>query len=217
MAWITLPGGTVASTASRQPDELAVSVALHAAAEHGTGQDVEGGKQRRRAVTGIVVGLGGGMAGGERPIGAGPLQRLDLALLVDGQHHRVGGRVYVEADDILDLGGEGRVTRALERAQSMRLEAVSVPDPLHGAQRYPNRPGCGTSGPMGDLAWWLRAGQRQHFRHRHGRVGWRAGRTRLVAPKTFDARLSVALLPAPHGRAADARPPSYVLDAQALG
>jgi hypothetical protein len=46
-----------------EPDELTVPVALHAAAEHGARQDVEGGKQRRRAVTGIVVGLGGGMAG----------------------------------------------------------------------------------------------------------------------------------------------------------
>jgi hypothetical protein len=36
------------------------------------------------------------------------------------------------ADDIFDLGGESGIARALERAQTMRLEAVSVPDPLHG-------------------------------------------------------------------------------------
>lgn len=118
--------------ASRQADELTVPVALHAAAEHGARQDVEGGKQRRGAVTGIVVGLGGGMAGGERTVGAGPLQRLDLAFLVNGQHDRVGGWVHVQADHILDLGGEGGIARAFERAQPMRLEAVSVPDPLHG-------------------------------------------------------------------------------------
>jgi hypothetical protein len=61
-----------------EPDELTIPVALHAAAEHGARQDVEGCKQRRGAVTDIVVGLGGGMAGGERTVGAGPLQRLDL-------------------------------------------------------------------------------------------------------------------------------------------
>ncbi len=85
------------------------------------------------------------MAGGERPVGVGSLQRLDLALLVDGQHHRVGGWGHVEADDILDLGGEGEggVARALEHAQPMRLEAVSVPDPLHGTQRDPDRSGYG--------------------------------------------------------------------------
>jgi len=37
------------------PDELTVPVALHAAAEHRARQDVEGCKQRRGAVTGIVV------------------------------------------------------------------------------------------------------------------------------------------------------------------
>ena len=72
------------------------------------------------------------MAGGERTVGAGPLQGLDLTLLVEREHHRVGRWIHVEADDILDLGGEGGVARALERAQPMRLEAVSVPDPLHG-------------------------------------------------------------------------------------
>jgi hypothetical protein len=44
---------------------------MHAAAEHGTRQHVEGGEQRRGAVTGVIVGLGGGMAGGERTVGAG--------------------------------------------------------------------------------------------------------------------------------------------------
>ena len=34
---------------------------------------------------------------------------------------------------------------------------------------------------------------------------------------TFDASLGVAPLPAPHGRAADARPPGDVLDTKALG
>ena len=56
-----------------ESDELAIPVAPHAAAEHGARQDVEGGKQRRGAVTGIVVGLSGGMAGGERTVGAGSL------------------------------------------------------------------------------------------------------------------------------------------------
>lgn len=48
-------------------------------------------------------------------------------------------------------------------------------------------------------------------------MGWCPGRTCLVAQQTFDARLGIAPLPAPHGRAADARSPSDVLDTQALG
>ena len=84
-------------------------VARHAAAEHGARQDVEDGQQRRGAMTGMVMGLGDGMPGRERPVGAGPHQRLDLALLVDGQHPRVGGRVHLQAGHILDLGGEGAI------------------------------------------------------------------------------------------------------------
>ena len=52
-----------------EPDELTVPVAPHAAAEYGARQDVEGRKQRRGAVTGIVVGLGGGMAGASEQSG----------------------------------------------------------------------------------------------------------------------------------------------------
>ena len=92
-----------------EANEPPLPVARHTAAEHGACQDVEGGQQRRGVVAGMVVGLGDGMPGRERPVGAGPHQRLDLALLVDGQHHRVGGRVHLQAGQILDLGGEGAI------------------------------------------------------------------------------------------------------------
>lgn len=42
-----------------EADELAVPVALHAAADHGAIQNTEGGKQRRGAVARVVGGLGG--------------------------------------------------------------------------------------------------------------------------------------------------------------
>jgi hypothetical protein len=58
--------------------ELSVAVALHAAADHGAVEDVEGGKQRRGAVPGVVVGLGGRVPGGDRQIGTRALQSLDL-------------------------------------------------------------------------------------------------------------------------------------------
>ncbi|GJD40823.1 hypothetical protein OICFNHDK_3299 [Methylobacterium bullatum] len=70
---------------------------------------------------------------------------------MDSTTARAGGSRVV-ADHILDLGGEGGIVRGLERAQPMRLEAVSVPDPLHGAERDPDRAGHGTAGPVRDLA-----------------------------------------------------------------
>ena len=52
-----------------ETDELTVAMALHAAAEHGAFQDVEGGKQGRGAVAGVVVRLSSGMPGSERLVG----------------------------------------------------------------------------------------------------------------------------------------------------
>ena len=49
-----------------------------------------------------------------------------MALLVDGQHHRMGGRVDVEADHVLDLRGEGGIVGALEGPYPMRLQAVRL-------------------------------------------------------------------------------------------
>jgi len=51
----------------------------------------------------------------------------------------VAGRGHVQADDVLDLLGEGRIRGALEGAQPVRLQAVLLPDALDGAQRNPNR------------------------------------------------------------------------------
>jgi hypothetical protein len=42
-----------------------------------------------------------------------------LALLVGQQHHRMAGRVHVQAGDVLDLGVKRRVGGALEDAQAV--------------------------------------------------------------------------------------------------
>jgi hypothetical protein len=53
----------------------------------------------------------------------------------------VDRRVRVEADDVLDLGGEGRIVGPLEREQTMGLETMGVPDALSGSQRWATAPG----------------------------------------------------------------------------
>jgi hypothetical protein len=79
----------------------------------------------------------------DRQSGLGAVERLDLALLVDRQHHSVGRRIDPrvrpvagpragsEPDDISQLGGKARIARALESAQPMRLQFVRPPDALH--------------------------------------------------------------------------------------
>jgi len=181
-----------------EADELLVPVALHAAADHGAVEDVQRGKQRRRAVALIVVGHRRRPSGGDGRSRPRPREGLDLALLVDREHDRVGGRVHVEADDVLDLLGEGGVVRALEGPHPVRLQAMRLPDPLHGAQREADHRRHRAAGPVRGLARRLRAGDREHLGDVLGRRRRLARRTSLVAQQPLDALFGVALLPAPH-------------------
>jgi hypothetical protein len=58
---------------------------------------------------------------------------LDLAFLVEREHHGMRRRIDIEPDDVSQLGGKAGIARALEGAQSMRLQLVSPPDALHRA------------------------------------------------------------------------------------
>ena len=88
------------------------------------GRDVERGKQRRGAIALIIMGHGSGAAFLRRQARVGPVECLNLAFLVDGQHKRPLRRVEVEADDVLDLNGEVGIGRNLETFDEMRLEIV---------------------------------------------------------------------------------------------
>jgi hypothetical protein len=76
------------------------------------------------------------LAGFERQARLGAIESLYLALLVDGDDDGMRRRVHVEAHHVFDLLGEFWIIGALERAQTMRLEAVGVPKTLDGAKRY---------------------------------------------------------------------------------
>jgi len=49
-------------------------------------------------------------------------QAEDLAFLVERQHHGVGRRIDIEADNVGKLGRKRRITRPLEGAPPMRLQ-----------------------------------------------------------------------------------------------
>src|SRR5206468_6757565 len=85
-------------------------------------EDVESGKQRGRAVPFIVVGHRPGAARLHRQSRLAAVERLDLALLVGREDDRMGGRLDVEADDILELLGELRVVRQFEHSDAVRRE-----------------------------------------------------------------------------------------------
>jgi hypothetical protein len=51
------------------------------------------------------------------PSGLGAVERLDLALFVERQHHGVGRRIDIEPDDVGELDGKAGIARALEGTQ----------------------------------------------------------------------------------------------------
>ena len=115
---MALSGRHLALDAVEEADELLMAVALHVLADDRAVEHVERGEQRRRAVPLVVVGHGAGAALLHRQAGLGAVERLDLRLLVDRQHHGVGRRVDIQADDVDELLGEGRVVGELEAAAS---------------------------------------------------------------------------------------------------
>src|SRR5688572_4615633 len=65
-----------------EADELLMEMALHAAADEGAFEHIEGSEQGRGAVALVVMGHGAGPAVLHRQAGLGSVERLDLALLV---------------------------------------------------------------------------------------------------------------------------------------
>ena len=175
-------------------------VALHVAADDGAVEDVEGGEQRGGAVALVVVRHRPGAARLHRQSRLGAVERLDLALLVDREDDGVGGRIDVEADDVLELLGELRVVRQLERADAMRRELVGLEDALHRAQAHAGRLRQHPAGPVGCFARRRPERQIDHPLHGRGRQRLLAGLARLVARQPFDALRHEARLPAPHHR-----------------
>jgi hypothetical protein len=93
MAWMILPSRTARSTALNLMNSL--WVARHAAADHGTIEDIEGGEQSGGAVALVVVGHGAAFAGLHRQAGLGAVERLDLRFLVDRDDDGMDRRVHM--------------------------------------------------------------------------------------------------------------------------
>src|SRR3546814_3742368 len=71
-----------------ETDELLVAVALHAAADDLSVEDVESGEQRGGAMSLVVVGHGAEAALLHRQTGLGAIERLDLRLFVEREDRK---------------------------------------------------------------------------------------------------------------------------------
>ena len=76
-----------------EADELLMAVSFHVLPDDGAIEDIEGSKQRRGAMPFVVMRHCAGAARFHRQARLGAVERLDLALFVDREDHRMSGRV----------------------------------------------------------------------------------------------------------------------------
>src|ERR1700730_1063397 len=122
-------GGRLAVDLPQERQEFVRPVAWQTFADDLASRHIKRGEERCRAVALVVVGHRASAALLQGQAGLGAVERLNLALLVDGQHERLLRRIEIEAD--LDLFGEIGVGGDLEALHLMRLEPVLVPDALY--------------------------------------------------------------------------------------
>jgi hypothetical protein len=111
--------------------------------------------------------------------------------------------MHIEADDVLDLFGEGGIFGTLEGAPAVGLQLVSPPDALDGSERQVHRLGHGPARPMGGLIRRIGVREGQHLGDRCHRDRRLAGLAASLAQEPLHALLGIVTLPPPHGRAAD--------------
>ena len=107
--------------------------------DHLPGRHVQRREQGRRPVALVVVRHRAAPALLPRKPRLRAVQRLDLALLVKGEHDRPLRRVHVQPHHVAELLHELRIGRELEGAREVGLQPVRVPHPPHLAVVHPGR------------------------------------------------------------------------------
>ena len=158
----------------------------------------EGREQCRRAMTFVVVGHRPGAAFLHRQTGLSAVERLDLALLINGEDDGMGGRIDIETDDVAQLPHKLWVGGELEVFHPMRLKAVRTPDALDGTRADIDDFRHHGGGPVGRLCWRVGLGEHHdvlgNVRSQRPDARW----PRLVAQETVITFLHKAFLPAPN-------------------
>jgi len=113
------------------------------------GRDLQRREQGRGAMAFVVVRATLRQARLHGQHRSGPVQRLDLRLLIDAQHDRVLRRRQVEPDDIDDLADQLRVGGELERLNPPWRDAVVTPRLRHGPVTDPQVPAQESARPVG--------------------------------------------------------------------
>ena len=193
--------------AAQKAQELPGAVAWHAFPDDQARLDVQRGEECGGAVALVVVGHGGGAPLLEGQTRLGPIERLDLGLLIDAEHDRTVRRIEIEADDLGDLLLEHRVVRDLEPFHDMRLQPGIGPYAPHARGRDTHRPGHRRAAPVRGIGRRFLHSPRDHLQPDLSGQGRHPGRPGLVALETRNTFIEIPRLPAPDRRLRYTRPP----------
>lgn len=202
---------------AEETQELPGAVARHAFSDDQARLHVQRGEERGGAVALVVVGHRGSASLLERQPRLGPVERLDLGLLVDAEHDRAVRRVEVEADDLGDLLLEHRVVRDLEALHDMRLQPGIGPDAPHARSRNSHRLCHRRAAPVRGIGRGLLHGLRDHLQPDLPRQRRHPRGPRLVPLEPRHALIEIPLLPAPDRRLRHARLPHDLGGATPIG
>lgn len=203
--------------AAQEGQELFRPVARHAFTDDHARLHNERREQRRRAFPLVIVRHGGAAALLERQPRLGPVERLDLRLLVDAEHHRPVRRIEVEADDLGDLLLEHRVVRHLETFCQVRLETGFRPNAADARRRDAHRLGHQGSAPVRGIGRAFLHSLCDHLEVRLPGQRRHPGRPGLVAPEPGHTLAKIARLPAPDGGLGRSCAPHDLVGAPAVG
>src|SRR5204863_7312051 len=80
--------------------------------------------------------------------GLSAIQGLNLALFIDTQDQSFGGRVQIQSDDIGELFQEMRIPGEFKVLGPMRLDLMTLPNPIHRGLAHTMLFGHGTTTPV---------------------------------------------------------------------
>jgi len=203
-----------------EPEEfepLLVPVFVHALANDFPRGGVERGEQRSGAIALVVMGHGLAASFLERKSGLGPVEGLDLALLVTTENHGMFGWGEIESDNVLKLLFEVLVVGQFEGPVQMRLQSVARPDSSHSRFAHPGFGSHCRATPVRCPGWFVVEGHTDDFTLLGATDGFDAAWPGLVFGDTGQTSLGEAFAPASDLRRVDAQLARYFLIGQTFG
>lgn len=170
--------------AAKKTQEVGAVVSFRAVADDFSGRDLQSGEEAGDPISAVVVGLSCGQTRTDRQHWLSAAESLDLSFFVDAEHDRIGGRVEIETDDVVDLLLSLSISGELEGLGAMRLKGMGLPDPMNRAVRHARALRHVARGPLGRTgAGWLECQGHDTGSLTSRDLGWPTGAWSVQQPR----------------------------------